>query len=107
MQCESASSTSLTLLRLIITMSWEERKQTKKGIKETEAEKIKPAQAAETDLAEMCCRVFWEKKTREAKSKVMDINILGKKNKWQLVFNKLLSFTYSQQDQGYKLKLSQ
>lgn len=67
---ESASSTSLTLLRLIITMSWEERKQTKKGIKETEAEKIKPAQAAETQLAEMCCRVFWgEKKQEKLKAK--------------------------------------
>lgn len=69
------------------------KKTNKKGIKETGAEKIQPAQAAETRLAEMCCCVFGEEQ-KEAKSKVIDMNILGGK-KWQLVFNKHLSFTYS------------
>lgn len=64
----TASRSSLTLLRLIATMSRGERKQTqKKELKETGAEKMKPAQVAGTHQAEMCCSVFEEETKIEKK----------------------------------------
>lgn len=42
------------------------KKENKKGIKETGAEKIKPAQAVETHLVEMYCCVYGEEKQKKS-----------------------------------------